>query len=85
MGYPSDLGGTPWGTPWGSLGGTPLGTPRGPYPKGRNGPPCNFRALKNIFFGVLLLTLSGCVMDIRDYVGSGRGILGVSGKKTKKI
>ena len=27
------LGGTPWGTPW--------GTPRGPYPKGRNGPPCN--------------------------------------------
>ena len=41
--------------------------------------------LKNIFFGVLLLTLSGCVMDIRDYVGSGRGILGVSGKKTKKI
>ena len=23
-------------------------------------------------------------MDIRDYVGSGRGILGVSGKKTKK-
>ena len=42
-------------------------------------------ALKNIFFGVLLLTLSGCVMDIRDYVGSGRGILGVSGKKTKKI
>ena len=20
MGYPSDLGGTPWGTPWGSLG-----------------------------------------------------------------
>ena len=44
----------------------------------------NFRALKNIFFGVLLLTLSGCVMDIRDYVGSGRGILGVSGKKTKK-
>ena len=40
---------------------------------------------RDIFFGVLLLTLSGCVMDIRDYVGSGRGILGVSGKKTKKI
>ena len=44
----------------------------------------NFRALKNIFFGVLLLTLSGCVMDIRDYVGVREGYFGGFRQKNEK-